>query len=434
MHTLASPELAKAPPYWESRLFASTAQRRLRLNVPDGSNVTGEQLRKRRERIKKWEDFAFVATHLPAPAGAEALGFLKWLAGHKILMETESGDVPHSAWAEFARKIEKLCAVSVGRSSADGLSTMGFQALRNLLYQIVAASNSDTSPKRKKDRTHNSGENSCGVKDRREGGHAIHDARGLQGRTRSGDKMSGSSKGEEGSRVMLPSLKISGRQSAGMRDTGMLSADLNQTDDSVKQLGQVHAMLRKGWRDSWVRKEVLSAQNKQWKGLYDDKNDLRRILGEKSKKIASMKTYAIAEEEIRRAKFDSLAMMKFSPGGMGGDQEGRKSPLLSREEMKNMRALVKSLQRSLQLKFNNTRTLPQDLFKAFLRYDKDKSGGIEYSEFEDVCEEIGLGTGVLSDQDRRTLFAQCDKDRSGYVDFGEFLKSLVGNIVHSNHR
>jgi Ca2+-binding EF-hand superfamily protein len=61
---------------------------------------------------------------------------------------------------------------------------------------------------------------------------------------------------------------------------------------------------------------------------------------------------------------------------------------LVKEEQERMaqygRALKKRLRTRMQAYFHNTKTLPMDLFRAFQKFDKDASGFIDFSEFENV--------------------------------------------------
>lgn len=188
---------------------------------------------------------------------------------------------------------------------------------------------------------------------------------------------------------------------------------------------------------------IKQVQNQQWRALYDAKHDPARIKQQQLERLAysGMKPKAYAKTLVVPVPNSAASSRKSRPSAtrtappvgqmatVDDPNEVLRRSELFKEQMRHKKSLARRLRTSLQAKFTKTQTLPMDLFRAFQKYDGDQSGNIDFDEFRNVCDFAGLGAGVLSVQDQRTLFEQADADGGGTVDFAEFLKVVVGNLV-----
>jgi len=65
-----------------------------------------------------------------------------------------------------------------------------------------------------------------------------------------------------------------------------------------------------------------------------------------------------------------------------------------------------------------------NVMKAFLKYDKDRSGSITVDELKAVCTELGT---PISEEEIATLLKECDQNRDGTIDYVEFTKYLTAH-------
>ena len=92
--------------------------------------------------------------------------------------------------------------------------------------------------------------------------------------------------------------------------------------------------------------------------------------------------------------------------------------------------LLKVLRKRIQTVFADTSNLPINLWKSFTRFDTDQSGRIEFEEFVNVCQYLGIHESDVGRDGLLVLFHSCaDKNHDGKVDFQEFLRAVVGHIV-----
>jgi Ca2+-binding EF-hand superfamily protein len=211
---------------------------------------------------------------------------------------------------------------------------------------------------------------------------------------------------------------------------------LNVNKETIKE------WLKEPAIDPEKRLTITHFQNQQWKTLYDAKHDPSRIKQQHMERLAAAGVRKVPAQTLTIAgPLTAHSKNKSSKGK--GDTAGIPSQLLEKEtaaqfqerverdrqEKIRKKLLCKRLRNSLQSKFNKTQTLPIDLFKAFQKYDADKSGAIDFDEFQQVCDFAGLGKGILTQEEIRVLFEQADCDNGGTVDFAEFLKVVVGNLV-----
>jgi len=59
--------------------------------------------------------------------------------------------------------------------------------------------------------------------------------------------------------------------------------------------------------------------------------------------------------------------------------------------------------------------------ELFHKYDADKSGQIDVSEFKTIMHELKVFEGELASYYEDTVFQSVDKDHSGKIDLDEFL-------------
>ena len=201
------------------------------------------------------------------------------------------------------------------------------------------------------------------------------------------------------------------------------------------------------------RAEIVRAQRAQWSTLMDVKHDPERVKQAMRQRLVDRRERARVIQVLRappRARSASPPLAPPHRAGAGsagaGDAEageeeaGEERAALEaafrarvekeREARRSHRRLLSRLRQNLQAKFNKTETLPQDLFRAFRRFDKDNSGVLDFPEFSQVCDAVGLGRGTLAPDEVRLLFSQVDKNGGGSIDFAEFLKVVVGNLVN----
>lgn len=69
-----------------------------------------------------------------------------------------------------------------------------------------------------------------------------------------------------------------------------------------------------------------------------------------------------------------------------------------------------------------TKTGPFQLRKTFKYFDRDGSGGIDFSEFQRAMEFLGF---VFTDLQQLALFARYDESCSGEVDYREFIEKVM---------
>ena len=206
------------------------------------------------------------------------------------------------------------------------------------------------------------------------------------------------------------------------------------------------------------RAEIVRAQRAQWSTLMDVKHDPERVKQAMRQRLVDRRERARVIQVLRAPPRARSASPPVAPphlagaGGAGagdagaggaeagGEEAGEERAALEaafrarvekeREARRSHRRLLSRLRQNLQGKFNKTETLPQDLFRAFRRFDKDNSGVLDFPEFSQVCDAVGLGRGTLAPDEVRLLFSQVDKNGGGSIDFAEFLKVVVGNLVN----
>jgi Ca2+-binding EF-hand superfamily protein len=210
---------------------------------------------------------------------------------------------------------------------------------------------------------------------------------------------------------------------------------LNVNKETIKE------WLKEPAIDPEKRLAITHFQNQQWKSLYDAKHDPTRIKQQHMERLAAAGVRKVPAQTLTIAGPLTAHSNKSSKGKR--DNAGIPSQMLEKEtaaqfqerverdrqEKIRKKLLCKRLRNSLQSKFSKTQTLPIDLFTAFQKYDADKSGAIDFDEFQQVCDFAGLGKGILTQEEIRVLFEQADYDSGGTVDFAEFLKVVVGNLV-----
>eukprot|EP00118_Oscarella_pearsei_P010160 m.61257 g.61257 ORF g.61257 m.61257 type:complete len:819 (+) comp34984_c0_seq5:54-2510(+) len=62
------------------------------------------------------------------------------------------------------------------------------------------------------------------------------------------------------------------------------------------------------------------------------------------------------------------------------------------------------------------------LGKAFLKYDRDRSGFITFDELKAMCND--LVKGPVSDEELKDLLQECDQNKDGKIDYVEFFQAL----------
>jgi len=63
------------------------------------------------------------------------------------------------------------------------------------------------------------------------------------------------------------------------------------------------------------------------------------------------------------------------------------------------------------------------LRKRYARYDRDNDGHIDFGEFSELLDELGLG---YDDAQARSAFDSLDTDHNQQIDFDEFARWWVG--------
>jgi Ca2+-binding EF-hand superfamily protein len=75
-------------------------------------------------------------------------------------------------------------------------------------------------------------------------------------------------------------------------------------------------------------------------------------------------------------------------------------------------------------KFQNPRDpMSTNVTRAFLNYDKDRTGFITEESLRGVCRDLGT---PISDQEIAQLMEECDQDGDGKINYVEFTKYLIG--------
>ena len=86
----------------------------------------------------------------------------------------------------------------------------------------------------------------------------------------------------------------------------------------------------------------------------------------------------------------------------------------AKQAAKKRKQLLAAMRRKLQNTLVNTQTLATDLWKLYRESDSDRSGRIEFDEFCEIMDGVGLGLNVLGHTSMTMLF-QVKKPRQHAV-------------------
>jgi hypothetical protein len=76
----------------------------------------------------------------------------------------------------------------------------------------------------------------------------------------------------------------------------------------------------------------------------------------------------------------------------------------AKQAAKKRKQLLAAMRRKLQNTLVNTQTLATDLWKLYRESDSDRSGRIEFDEFCEIMNGVGLGLNVLGHTSMAVLF------------------------------
>ena len=109
------------------------------------------------------------------------------------------------------------------------------------------------------------------------------------------------------------------------------------------------------------------------------------------------------------------------------------SPIVAAADRGVVERLESELRAGIAARASNEMSESRALKRAFLAFDSDASGAIDFREFTRALERFGLhtqdsgrnGAGGLSNSVAKALFDRFDKDGSGLLEYQEFEQALL---------
>lgn len=131
-------------------------------------------------------------------------------------------------------------------------------------------------------------------------------------------------------------------------------------------------------------------------------------------KSMSQVMYQLHEEQANQMTIQDCPQKKSKKHRMQDYHEA--NAVVGPEKIQEMEQMMRD---KLQ---QRTKTGPFQLRKTFKYFDRDGSGGIDFSEFQRAMELMGF---QFSDMQQLALFARYDESCSGEVDYSEFVEKVM---------